>query len=109
MDNKQDDKRYRPRQWIGEPIEAAHWFWDPHHEEWSHEVTHATVVLWEGDTFLPPNAPKPTEPPPSDIEDCSTVDWADFALREVDDPDDRLDAIEARLAAIEALLVEMGR
>jgi hypothetical protein len=113
MDNKQNDPRYKPRRWVGpQNTEIAHWcymrFVEDDPKQW-HWFPDDGDVLQRGDIFLPPDAPEPTEPPPDDIAECSTVDWLDDAgtISAPELPPSPFAVLEARLTAIEERLAKL--
>ena len=91
-----------------------YFWWNHERRRWYISIDSTLLI---GYIFLRPDAPEPTEPPPDDVADCSEVDWevdvVDSILIRTSDPTifdrplegnditDRLDAIEARMKALE--------
>ena len=66
--------RFRPRRWTGSEIMVSHWCWMFGDGCWL-MCDAPGIRLCPQDIFIPPQAPEPTSPPPSDIENCDKVDW----------------------------------
>lgn len=97
------DPTYKPRRWTGLRTQTKHWWWNPEINGWR---LHSLSFLADGDIFLRPDAPKPTEPPPDDLEECSTVDWLEIG---VTPPGNEMTILRERLAALENRVAELEK
>lgn len=67
----QDDPR--PRKWAGLRVsDTPHWWWFEGKSRWSRAETSA---IRPGEIIVPGRFPKPTEPPPADIEETDDIEW----------------------------------
>lgn len=63
----------RPRKWSGtwtDPI--PHWYWGRNSKVW---IRTCRWRVCRGDIVVPGRFPKPTEPPPADIEETDDIEW----------------------------------
>jgi len=92
-----------PRIWRGNTISVHHWKWDPELNSWD-RPSDPRCLLWDGDIFVPAQAPRPTERPSGGLEECSSIDW----LPTPHEPTNELTELRERVAELETAARAVG-